>query len=81
MPSDELTEGLRRFSEGDRIVVSERETPMKVASVETRDPSGVDLIATNHYGEYRLREYATGEVSLMVSGYVDAVDVEVDDAE
>lgn len=75
------TEGLRRFSEGDTIVVSERETPMEVASVEARDPSGVDLIAMNHYGEYRLREYANGEVSLMVSGYVDSVGVEVNHAE
>lgn len=81
MPSDRDTEGLRRFTEGDTIVVSERETPMEVESVEPRDPSGVDLIATNHYGEYRLREYATGEVSLMVSGYVDAVGVEVEYAE
>ena len=74
-----MTEGLQRFSEGDTIVVSERDTPMEVESVEPRDPSGVDLIASNHYGEYRLREYATGEISLMISGYVEAVDVEVSD--
>lgn len=81
MPSDRDTEGLQRFSEGDSIVVSERDTPMEVKSVEAREPSGVDLIATNHYGEYRLRQYATGKISLMISGYVEAVDVEVDDVE
>lgn len=58
MASDRSVNLIRRLEDGDEIVVSGRETSMTVVDKEeTFSGRGVEVVAENRYGEYRLRQY------------------------
>lgn len=60
---------LHEFEVGDEIAVSGRETPMEVVEKEeTPSGRGVEVVAENRYGEYRLRQYEDDTILLLVGG-------------
>lgn len=71
---------LSGYNIGDEIETSARATPMEIASINRTPTNTRTLTATNHHGEYELRQHMDGSVT-MYAGEEVIRNVEVDHAE